>query len=871
MTNDDDEKHAPCHTRQRRPFLCMLLLLPATTLAAPGDWPEPRQNPQLTAIQPLPGRISAPPVCLAKYDLGRTQPNITPVSLPDSQRPLGLCIVAGALHCFDTAGAPRWSCHPPGLNFTAIAAQGDLNDDGALEVLLQAGRPAEPYAAAVMVALKDGAVLWRYDVDPMSYAWYLYAGDYLPDSPGQEIVVIMHGYPPDKDNGYIALFQFPGKGAPPMQEWRYDFDKYTCFPTFYQADLDGDGKKELVVETHSRMWFFDAATGDMKHFVQWDVSPANVRSYGLTEFVDLNHDGREDFLCIANFAQHHEALLNKGGRMELAWVHGWPESVTTGKVASTWPKPPYVDLDGDGQLEIIVSMFNSENEGAWLMRAYDAVTGVLEYRAPGMIAEGVADLDKDGKAEVLANASADPTRTVLKGARLLRIRDGVFETIWSDDAATALGLERDNALVVRRGEERLALQLDASGAVTLHPWQKPEKEPKPDFSAIPAIQGPTFPVVLAADLNADGQNEMVLYREPNGEALRLRGDVIERLAAYTSDSVPVLADMNGDGKTDLAVCTVRADATPTVEVLSTSSGSQTLWRTQLPPPNRSGLPQPRKAYLRTAHFRGKPTPDLYLWAGTPIVRSVALDGLTGAVLWEKGEVPDSERYWGPSVNLASVWDYDGNGKEDLVFTDPDYYCVASGLTGDFLIGPLFPPKIFNQPSQGLYTLPAILRMEGKEPTVCLAAGHYFQAAMSLRATPYWYQLPPVGKNRCDQEGFLRLADGTWLMGFGRQDGHFACINAADGTVRWELPLEASSSDVATGDVDGDGVQEFVFGTSHGNLYAVRDAGGQSLIVWSTPCGTSLGAPVLADVNTDNATEIVVPDADGYLYVLGMSP
>ncbi len=841
-------------------------LWPVLAGAAPGEWPEPRQNPHLTAAQPLAGKMTQAPACVAKYDLGRSQPAITAAAMPEGGETRGLAIVAGALHCYSTSGALLWRCHPAGLNFTAISVQGDLDGDGAVEILLQAGRPADPYAAAVIVALKDGAVLWRYDVDPMSYAWYLHAGDYVPESPGQEIVVLMHGYPPDKDNGYIALFRFPESGKPPVQQWRYDFDLYTCFPTFYQTDLDGDGKRELAVETHSRMWFFDAATGEKRHFVQWDVSPANIRSYGLTEFVDLNRDGREDFLCVATFAQHHEVLLNKGGRLELAWTHGWPESVTTGKVASTWPKQPYADVDGDGQFEIIVSMFNSENEGAWLVRVYDAISGTLKYRMPGMIAEGTADLDGDGKSELLCNVSVDPTRTKLSGARLLQLRNGALETIWADDAATALGLRKNDALVIERAGEKSALRMDASGSVTFEAWEKPPKEHKADFSAVPAIQGPAFPTLLAADLDADGRNEVVLYREPNIEVLRLNGGTFERAGTFSSDAVPVLADMNGDDKTDLVVCQVRPEAPPAVEAISTSAGNQSLWRVQLPPPERPGLPQPRKAYLRTAHFTGRPAPDLYLWAGTPVVRSVALDGRSGAVLWEKGECPGIERYYGPSVNLASVWDFDGDGKDDLIFTNPDYYCAASGVNGDLLVGPLYPPKIFNQPSQGLYTLPAILKEDGKDPTVCLVAGHYFQAAMSLRAAPYWHQLPPVGQNRCTQEGFLRRANGAWLMGFGRQNGQFACLNVSDGSTRWELPIEASASDAVSGDIDGDGTPEFVFGTSHGALIAVGDDNAQAALRWRLEENAALGAPILADVNGDGASEIVLSSADGWLRV-----
>ena len=80
--------------------------------------------------------------------------------------------------------------------------------------------------------------------------------------------------------------------------------------------------------------------------------------------------------------------------------------------------------------------------------------------------------------------------------------------------------------------------------------------------------------------------------------------------------------------------------------------------------------------------------------------------------------------------------------------------AASVMDGKFLAGPLYPPEIFKQPSQGLYTFPAVLERKGKDPLVCLVDGHYFQAAMTLRAEPLWYKLPKPGQNRTACEGFL---------------------------------------------------------------------------------------------------------------------
>lgn len=854
--------------------LCGCVAFAAWAAAAPGDWPEPRQNAHLTGIQPMPGTMAASPSTLARLDLGRGVPSLRIVEADDGASYVGLALVAGSLLCFEQSGAHLWACHPAGLNFTKIEAVGDFDLDGKQEIALMAGRTAEPFGAAVLISLAEGKLLWRYDVEPMSYAWYLHIDEFLPKSKGQQIIVLMHGYPPDTKNGYIALFEYPEAGGIPMQRWRYDFDHYTCFPSLLRSDLDGDGVKEIVVETHSRMWFLDAMTGEPKHFIMWDVSPANNRSYGLVEFVDLDLDGREDFLCIGNFAQHHEVLLNKGGAMELAWTHGWPESVTTRHVATVWPEPPYGDVDGDGRLEIVLSMYNSEGEEKWLIRVYDAVTGDLKYRLPGMLAAGLEDCTGDGRPEILANVCDDPAETVTRGARLLGVRDGHLEVLWQDDGASAVrpqnpkrhNPERRKEAHFVRGEAAFEVTRDSQAGWSESAWAAPAKKAKPSIPA-PALIGPQPMPELLVARGAD-RNVLLVYQGSIAKTYRLDDGELIPIAEYTSSCLPALADLDGHDGVEVITARVSPDRQPVVETFTLESPPRSFWQIELPPTTRVGFPHGRMAYLRTGRFTGKTTADVYAWTGTPLGRSTLLDGQTGEIIWETGEMKEIERYAAPTINLASTWDFNRDGAEDLVYTAPDYFCVGDGKTGGFLFGPLFPPKVFNQSSQGLYTFPAVLEQSQGEPLIALVGGHYFQGVMTLKGEPRWYRLPEAGQARCAQEAFLRLPSGEWLMGVGRQNGRFVCVHVADGTVRWELPLEASASDAAVCDIDGDGNLEFIFGTSHGVLWAVGDDGGTPRTVWQCPMGAGVGAPIVADLTGDGRSDIVVPTTDGYVHILG---
>jgi hypothetical protein len=180
-----------------------------------------------------------------------------------------------------------------------------------------------------------------------------------------------------------------------------------------------------------------------------------------------------------------------------------------------------------------------------------------------------------------------------------------------------------------------------------------------------------------------------------------------------------------------------------------------------------------------------------------------------------------------------------------------------------------PSRIFNQPSQGLYTFPAILDShDDKDPTVCLVGGHYFQGAMTLHAKPLWYKLPVVGEARAANEGFLRRPDGAWRMGFGRQNGRFACVNVADGRLAWELDVAATCTDAIACDVAGDGTPDFIFGTSHGTLFAVRDEGGSGRLLWQAALpAPAAGSPIAADLRGTGRSQLIVPLVNGGVVVM----
>ena len=113
-------------------------------------------------------------------------------------------------------------------------------------------------------------------------------------------------------------------------------------------------------------------------------------------------------------------------------------------------------------------------------------------------------------------------------------------------------------------------------------------------------------------------------------------------------------------------------------------------------------------------------------------------------------------------------------------------------------------------------------------------------------------------------------NGRLCVGICRASGVFTCLEAATGEELWSIDLGSTTSDIAGCDIDGDGKEEFIAGTTDGRLLAIgTDASGQGVIRWCVEIGTALGNPVVADADGDGFAEVLVVSGDGTLVCIGM--
>lgn len=233
--------------------------------------------------------------------------------------------------------------------------------------------------------------------------------------------------------------------------------------------------------------------------------------------------------------------------------------------------------------------------------------------------------------------------------------------------------------------------------------------------------------------------------------------------------------------------------------------------------------------------------------------------------WTETQWPHNRGYGGGTV---AIGDFDGDGLDDIALCYPAEYSVVKGNTGEQYVvestGPLKGTNNFWV--IGGHPLAADLNGDGTletiwtSPSIILAfARREGRAELLWRTEPNdgATGLPAIG----DTDGDGRLEIG--LPGF--QDG-FRSLDAATGEVLWTVPSQGNgASNCIAVDINGDGMEEFLYANGSCLLAVAQRPGVEDAIVWQIDMPAPVQNIVAADVDGDGKAEILVGGSDGVLY------
>ncbi len=268
---------------------------------------------------------------------------------------------------------------------------------------------------------------------------------------------------------------------------------------------------------------------------------------------------------------------------------------------------------------------------------------------------------------------------------------------------------------------------------------------------------------------------------------------------------------------------------------------------------------------------------------------VSVDGSGGSVNW-------AYSVGGPVFSSPAVHDLKSDGVMEIIFGSGDgkFYCVneTGELVWDFqasgnssvdsspmvasdggstliLFGSLFgSPNFyaldengnlqwnFTTGSFGVFSSPALFNATGT-PHVVFGSYDGFVYSLYMNGSTFWNYY--VGEYVEGTPSIIEGGDGKIII------GSDSGVHAFDfhGNPLWEYSCGSVRGGIASGDVDGNGEKEIIFGSYDNNTYVLDENGN---LKWNFNTGDKVFAsPSIADLDGDGNKEIVVSSMDGMMY------
>ncbi|MBL9136292.1 MAG: VCBS repeat-containing protein, partial [Verrucomicrobiales bacterium] len=323
------------------------------------------------------------------------------------------------------------------------------------------------------------------------------------------------------------------------------------------ADVDGDGDLDLFVGGRSMPGRYPEPAPSMIWTNEGDrLKPSDtwsdaLRTLGLVTgavFADFDADGAADLAVSTEwgtlrvFRNHQQALEEV--------TAPWGFSDTPG----LWQCLAVGDFDEDGRLDLAA--------GNWGLNSAYALTG------PGPQRLYYGDWDQDGRVEVIeAWRQVDRWMPLLDRRRLAAGLPEVQHRFPTHAAYAAASLE--DILSAKTATTRWVEATSFESVILLNRGNRWERRPLPQAAQLSPSMG-----IAVGDLDGDGHEDLLLAqnffggaadwtREDAGQGLWLRGDgkggfipADSRVSGVRIDGeqrAVVLADLNHDGRTDLAM------------------------------------------------------------------------------------------------------------------------------------------------------------------------------------------------------------------------------------------------------------------------------------------------------------------------------
>ncbi|MGB8320363.1 MAG: FG-GAP-like repeat-containing protein [Ignavibacteriaceae bacterium] len=319
------------------------------------------------------------------------------------------------------------------------------------------------------------------------------------------------------------------------------------------SDLDGDGIYELVIAGRYSnntlyCWHINDANGDGRPDLYWTVDLGDA-CLGSPAIGDIDHTGHKEIVIISHNGEVH--IVKDDGSF---WGGSDPWKTTAGSTVEAYCTPALVDLDNDGDLEIIFGgkdgkMYVCHHNGSNYSANWPFNTSKNNLGS----SPAVADIDGDGQYEIIfiaANGSGSDPVIYVKG------ENGEDKTGWSSGKSIeALGFVVPTSPAIGNLDDDDQLEIVVGTGNTVYAWNHDgsflsTSWPKTGFAG-------TSSSPMIADIDDEAGPEIIIgSSDHNLYAWHKDGSNVKGWPLITGNMIegsPAIGDIDGDGDNEVTI------------------------------------------------------------------------------------------------------------------------------------------------------------------------------------------------------------------------------------------------------------------------------------------------------------------------------
>jgi hypothetical protein len=382
---------------------------------------------------------------------------------------------------------------------------------------------------------------------------------------------------------FVGIRIYEGNSKKMILEKKFRKDQFMQRPHITVADMNNDNEKDIIITSWEGIYVFNNKGDSIAGLSQMTKGWHRLRKRGFACVKDIDGNGYNDVVIISSLPWHVDVIKNDKGVLKFGWTRIFDGLVESAKKISKPILNSVSDFDGDGSYEILVNVYNYNDDNNWSGVLFDATNGTVKGQILGAYVVSATDVNANGKyfffctetqGQSVPLAAPLKVMTFENGnlREILRIKNGEWinpripnilpNLTTHNDGISSLAedavLCADYEQTGRKAFFAKTKNPDESSVIRGYYLSEKGNIEKTDLSV--TVPAGMYGELLRERTNRDGTHSLLLqvkaFGAPSGVINITRG-IAKNLGRYTSPSVknfiPVIADLNNDGQPEILI------------------------------------------------------------------------------------------------------------------------------------------------------------------------------------------------------------------------------------------------------------------------------------------------------------------------------